>query len=150
MGLDMYLEAEHYVSEYEEAGKELAGAIQRHVSNGLDKFKPKNVTFELAYWRKANAIHSWFVENVQDGLDECQSSYVPLEALQKLKETCEKVLDNNQLAADLLPTAKGFFFGDTAYDDYYFVTVEKTLNVVNDILSNPNVKDWWITYRASW
>lgn len=146
----MYLEAEHYVSEYEEAGKELAGAIQRHISNGLNKFKPINVTFRLAYWRKANAIHRWFVENVQDGLDECQSSYVPLEALQKLKEICEKVLNNNELAAELLPTAEGFFFGDTRYNEWYFEDVEKTLNITNDILSDPNVKNWWITYRASW
>ena len=28
----------------------------------------------VAYWRKANAIHSWFVENCQDGVDECQYS----------------------------------------------------------------------------
>lgn len=146
----MYLEAEHYVSEYEEASKELAGAIQRLVSNGLGKFKPINVTFRLAYWRKANAIHRWFVENVQDGLDECQSSYVPLEALQKLKEICEKVLNNNELAAELLPTAEGFFFGDTRYNEWYFEDVEKTLNITNDILSDPNVKNWWITYRASW
>lgn len=150
MGLDMYLEAEHYVSEYEEGGKELAEAIQRHIGGGLSKFRPKNVSFELAYWRKANAIHNWFVTNVQEGEDNCQSSYVSLETLQKLKETCENVLDNNQLAADLLPTTKGFFFGDTAYDDYYFSTVEKTLDVVNAILTSPDNKEWWITYRASW
>jgi hypothetical protein len=150
MGLDMYLEAEHYVSDHEENGKELAAAIQRHVGGGLDKFRPKNVTFELAYWRKANAIHNWFVTNVQDGKDECQSSYVPLDALERLKETCEKVLDDIELASELLPTAKGFFFGETGYDEYYVETVEKTLTILNSILSDPNAKRWWITYTASW
>lgn len=150
MGLDMYLEAEQYVSDYEESGKELAAAIQRHVGDGLDKFRPKNVTFELAYWRKANAIHNWFVTNIQDGKDNCQSSYVPLDALERLKETCEKVLDNIELASELLPTTKGFFFGETSYDEYYLEMVERTLTVLNKILSNPNAKKWWITYTSSW
>lgn len=26
---------------------------------------------EIAYWRKANAIHRWFVDNVQNGTDDC-------------------------------------------------------------------------------
>ena len=27
---------------------------------------------EVGYWRKANAIHKWFVDNVQDGNDDCK------------------------------------------------------------------------------
>ena len=26
---------------------------------------------QIASWRKANAIHKWFVDNVQDGVDDC-------------------------------------------------------------------------------
>ena len=26
---------------------------------------------EVGYWRKANAIHGWFVRNVQNGKDDC-------------------------------------------------------------------------------
>lgn len=150
MGLDMYLMAEHYVSEFEDRGKLLMKAIQASVGDGLGEFRPKNVSFELAYWRKANAIHGWFVENVQDGVDECQSSYVPLESLQKLRELCEKILDNFALAPELLPVTKGFFFGGTEYDESYEDDLRKTVAILDKILSNPNAKHWWITYRASW
>ena len=26
---------------------------------------------EVMYWRKANYIHNWFVENIQNGSDDC-------------------------------------------------------------------------------
>jgi hypothetical protein len=32
-----------------------------------------NVEAEVGYWRKANQIHRWLVENAQHGIDECQS-----------------------------------------------------------------------------
>ena len=31
---------------------------------------------EVAYWRKFNALHNWFVQNCQDGVDECQYAEV--------------------------------------------------------------------------
>jgi hypothetical protein len=150
MGLDMYLEAEQYISDYNERDEPLIKAIQENIDSGLEEFRPKNIRFELAYWRKANAIHAWFVNNVQEGKDECQSSYVSLEDLETLREVCAKVLANKELAAELLPTAKGFFFGDTSYNEYYFEDVKRTLQKLDKILSNPNAKSWWITYTASW
>jgi hypothetical protein len=150
MGLDMYLEAEQYVSDFDEKGKVLIESMRDKALNGLGNFIPKNITYELGYWRKANAIHGWFVQNVQDGKDECQRSYVPLQKLEELKDICERVLDNKDLAPELLPTTKGFFFGDTGYDEHYEYDIQKTLNILNKILSNPDAKKWWIQYRASW
>ena len=43
-----------------------------------------SLTKEIGYWRKANAVHSWFVENCQDGIDECQLSEVSREDLEDL------------------------------------------------------------------
>lgn len=150
MGLDMYLTAELYVSEYNEKDKPLEEAIRQAAPGGLGKFRPKNITFELAYWRKANAIHGWFVKNVQDGTDDCGDYYVSLDKLKELKEDCEKVLKDTRLAEDLLPTTKGFFFGDYRYDEYYEDDLERTLNVLDKILSCPDAKDWWIQYHSSW
>ena len=65
MGLDMYLNAKRYVSNYSEADAELR--------DELDKLEPlagmpiKEIVCEAMYWRKANAIHDWFVKNVQIG-----------------------------------------------------------------------------------
>ena len=46
---------------------------------GLDMWlikKQKSKGVEVAYWRKANAIHGWFVYNIQDGVDDQNEYYV--------------------------------------------------------------------------
>lgn len=146
----MYLTAEQYVSEYKDEHKPLEEAIMQATPGGLGKFRPKNVTFELAYWRKANAIHNWFVKNVQGGKDDCDEYYVPLEKLRELKEDCEKVLADNKLATEILPSLKGFFFGSYSYDEYYERDLVRTVEILDKILSSPDAKDWWIQYRSSW
>jgi len=150
MGLDMYLNAEEYLGGYDEESKVLIQAIKENAYNGLNEHKPKSVTFELGYWRKANAIHGWFVKNVQDAKDDCNSYYVSLEKLEELKQACQKVLANIELANELLPATKGFFFGDDSYDEYYEQDLHKTILICNKILSNPAAQKLWITYRASW
>jgi hypothetical protein len=52
---------------------------------------------EVAYWRKANAIHEWFVQNVQGGTDECEAHPVTREQLQELAAVCRRVLDASQI-----------------------------------------------------
>ena len=150
MGLDMYLNAEYYVSDYDEEGIRLANAIKAESVLGLGEFRPKNVTYELMYWRKANAIHNWFVNNVQEGKDDCQQSYVTLEKLTELRDLCDKILLNPEQGADLLPVAKGFFFGSYEYDEWYLQCVARTAEGLTKILNNPNVKKLWITYSSSW
>ena len=150
MGLDMYLNAEMYISEYNDDHLALANSIKQSAPQGLGEFMPRSLSFELAYWRKANAIHGWFVKNVQNGEDECQRSYVPLEKLQKLKDACEEVLADMSLAPELLPATKGFFFGSYEYDDWYTTDLQNTVAKLDKILKNPNAKKWAIEYRASW
>jgi hypothetical protein len=87
---------------------------------------------------------------VQGGKDECQTSYVSLEKLKELKETCEKVLENKELAADLLPSSKGFFFGSYDYDEWYESDLIKTVEHLDKILKHPLAHEWWTQYRASW
>ena len=57
-----------------------------------------NEATEVAYWRKANAIHKWFVDNIQDHQDDCGEYIVPREKLVELLETVEEVLDSTYLA----------------------------------------------------
>lgn len=50
---------------------------------------------EVGYWRKANQIHNWFVENVQGGEDDCcYHREVTKEIIEELLDTCVKVLNN--------------------------------------------------------
>ncbi len=44
---------------------------------------------DCGYWRKANGIHAWFVQNVQEGEDDCKEYYVSQSKLEKYKKTRE-------------------------------------------------------------
>ena len=52
---------------------------------------------EVGYWRKANAIHQWFVDNIQDGVDDSKSYYADVEKLKELLELVNKVLKASKL-----------------------------------------------------
>ena len=111
------------------------------------------VKAEFKYWRKANAIHKWFVDNVQEGIDECQESYVPVKKLYELRDICAAVMDNPDQASALLPTQSGFFFGGTEYDEWFFKDIESTLNWLNDFLLKDTLdamNGWDFYYRSSW
>lgn len=147
MGLDMYLNAERYLWSHNDADKQISENIGQLVGLPTDG-KVKTITVEAGYWRKANHIHNWFVTKVQDGVDECQDAYVGRDQLKELRETCQKVLDNHDLAESLLPTASGFFFGGTEYDDWYFQDIEDTIKIIDAALAMPD--QWDFNYRSSW
>jgi len=147
MGLDMYLNAERYLWSHKEGDKQISENIGQLVGLPTDG-KVKTITVEAGYWRKSNQIHNWFVANVQGGKDECQKAYVSREQLKELREVCQKVLDNNELAEKLLPTASGFFFGETEYDQWYFNDLEETIKIIDNALLMPD--QWDFNYRSSW
>ena len=48
---------------------------------------------QVGYWRKANQIHNWFVENIQNGIDDCRYHREVREGdLRDLLDVCERVL----------------------------------------------------------
>lgn len=58
---------------------------------------------QVGYWRKANQIHNWFVENVQDGEDDCDYHHeVTKEMLELLKATCAAVIKASKLVPGTL------------------------------------------------
>lgn len=60
---------------------------------GLDMYLRRVKSKEVAYWRKANAIHKWFVDNCAGGeFENCGDCYVSKDDLIKLKEICEKIM----------------------------------------------------------
>ena len=52
---------------------------------------------DVMYWRKANHIHNWFVENVQDGNDNCATYHVSPGDLKALLDACERVIEASEL-----------------------------------------------------
>lgn len=61
--------------------------------NYADKYGYERIMEEVGYWRKANQIHNFFVENVQDGEDDCSyHNECTKEILEDLLDRCYKVL----------------------------------------------------------
>lgn len=115
----------------------------------------------VAYWRKANQIHAWFVDNVQDGEDNCGSYMVSKESLEELlgicKELKEKVryedgyiVTNPEVCEALLPSREGFFFGDTDYDSDYMEDISRTIEMLEKILKETDFETEVVYYHSSW
>ena len=146
MGLDMYLEGSFskraYVQPTDQQyadmreGKEVTVEKSQALIDALEATGLQNAPIEhewnhLTYvfpiwtWRKANQIHKWFVDNVQEGNDNCERHYVSRENLETLLEhintilNCGDPLNRNQVAKELMPTdIEGCFFGSEEYDNW--------------------------------
>lgn len=106
---------------------------------------------EVAYWRKANEIHAWFVKHIQDGEDDCDvHREVTKEDLQELLETVKTVQKNPLMADELLPTRSGFFFGGTEYDRWYFEDLRSTVEQVEKVLAETDFENEALYYISSW
>lgn len=154
MGLDMYLSAKKYMSKYfDAADSEKIKSINELFGVEGDEdgdYGAQEVIFRVAYWRKANAIHDWFVQNVQDGRDECQEAWVSREQLKELADICKQIIESPKKANKLLPTRSGFFFGSTEYDDWYMQDIQHTADRIDKILADPAFAKADFYYQSSW
>ena len=154
MGLDMYLSAKKYMSRhFDPADSAKIASINELFGIAGDEdvdYGAQEVIFSVAYWRKANQIHQWFVENVQDGVDECQEAYVPREKLEELLALCKEIIAEPSKDDELLPTASGFFFGSTDYDEYYMADVKHTADRIEKLLADPAFAKSDFYYQSSW
>ena len=146
----MYLYQEHYIgANYKH--RNITGTVDIKKDGKpikIDFNRISAITENVGYWRKANHIHAWFVRNCQDGEDDCRRAYVSIDDLEKLLKDCEAVRDNHDLAAELLPTQNGFFFGGTEYDEYYFRDIDDTIAIVKPILDEDSAAEYY--YTSSW
>ena len=115
----------------------------------------------VGYWRKANQIHNWMVNNIQAGIDDCGTYEVTKENIKKLLNICRnikalsiledgKIIINQDIAETLLPTTHGFFFGGTDYDEYYMQDIEDTIKILEKVLAETDFEKEMIAYCSSW
>jgi hypothetical protein len=190
MGLDMYLRADIYVSGYEfSSEKDVYVKLVEALGVGdlVDPETPSmTVKPTVAYWRKANAIHAWFVQHVQNDVDDCGNYEVSQDQLVELRDLCQaviegsklgvgtvvnghtltadgwkpnnevgKVIENPEVAQELLPTTSGFFFGSTGYDEWYYRDLEETVAQIDRVLAAADKlaesgRDVYYEYHSSW
>lgn len=147
MGLDMYLTAKRYIYDFGGDDQPLRDALKAVEVNGM---KVKALSYEAGYWRKANSIHKWFVENVQKGVDNCGEYIVTTEQIERLLELVNEVLHDRDKAQKLLPTTTGFFFGSFMYDEGYFDDLIQTKAIIENVLALDDFNRYDIYYSSSW
>ena len=173
MGLDMYLSKKTYVKNWNHSSDDEKFTIS--IQKGGKKFKDidiSRITYieeEVMYWRKANHIHEWFINN-------SEMSYVTGESLLELLDLCRTVRDmigkskkvtkvgNNwdgqdvtietyeceEEVMELLPTSEGFFFGSYEIDDIYLRKVVETIECIEGLMNEEGEIEGEFIYQASW
>lgn len=180
MGLDMYVNIRHKNTQskldayeaweqkysYEEFQR-LTEEQKEEYRNSEPEYDENMYGKELMYWRKANHIHNWFVQNCQGGVDDCGRYAITVNDLMKLKELCEKILtmtekrkemrytsysatekeevdilyltpEGVEYAIEHLPSRSGFFFGSTEYDDWYVWWLKNTVEQIDAAIDSLN------------
>ena len=160
MGLDMYLEGSFSTRAYIQPtdqqyadmreGKEVNVEQSPELKDAIASIGFENAPIDHQYnhfqyvfpiitWRKANAIHKFFVDTCQNGNDNCQRHYVSKENLAELLETINTILAvktpvaRRTKAEELLPTEMGCFFGSEDYDDWYFQNLKRTKTILEKV-----------------
>ena len=165
MGLDMYLSARKYVEKIDwnllhaNSDMDYSSATlpkYRDVIAAADMFDVEaandiygvSVSVNCAYWRKVNAVHNWFVENVQRGEDDCGEYYVSHEKIKELLTTARQCLFTKD--PTLLPPQEGFFFGSTDIDEGYWWGIKNTISQLNRLVELPDFDRLSFYYQSSW
>lgn len=163
MGLDMYLRKKIFVgANYEH--RKITGTVEL-ASDGKNlpiRFnRISEISEAVGYWRKANQIHHWFVENVQEGEDDCKEYIVYESHFKTLLDTVQRVLDakgtdfEKEVASKELPPSEGFFFGSSDIDEWYWQDLEDTKKIITSVLQEieqDKASGAWADYyyQASW
>jgi len=164
MGLDMFLNSRKKVEGYtqedwdrvsekfeEQYDKFNFGDLVEKaevLKRGDDRFPYKSLTQEVSYWRKCNALHAWFVHNIQADEDDCGEYLVSKKTLEELLELLKKITKRN--AKKLLPAQSGFFFGSTDYDEWYFNGVKETIDKLSTVIETFDFDNYELLYHSSW
>ena len=129
MGLDMYLER-----------------VSRNDSSNRA---------EVHYWRKANSIHNWILKETGTPSDfNAGDNGIELtkDMLIKFVEQAETVLrdKSDETSAKLIPSCSGFFFGDTAYDEWYYKDIESTAEKFKQLINTFDFETYELVYSCWW
>ena len=165
MGLDMYLHAKKYVEKIDWAkldrdndlgmdSPEVVNPLWKDIVSvsGLSDVATDiygvHVEVTCAYWRKANQIHAWFVDNVQQGNDNCGEYYVSHEKLKELLDLVNEALSKRD--PNLLQPRAGFFFGSYDIDEWYWQDLKDTKKKLERVFALPEMSKLSFYYTSSW
>lgn len=153
MGLDQYI----YVREKRNRVEELEQSIIISNLEQDDNRKPEDEDYEIAYFRKFNALQGYFerkyYEVAEDGVDvNCQNIQITEEDVKTLREACKYYLANEADThgyysvkhPELSPT-EGFFYGSQQVHEY---DIEQLIELLENIEEHLNSGD--LVYYFCW
>jgi hypothetical protein len=117
MGLDMYLEKcdrrawgfkDLDIDEVKENKPALYNEIKPYLHERGKYCHWESIFEEVGYWRKANAVHKWFVENVQNDVDDCSYYEVSKEKLEELLGICKTIQSKCQMTKGYIKNGERF------------------------------------------
>jgi hypothetical protein len=139
MGLDMYLDKcnrkawgfkDLDIDEIKENKPNLYNEIKPYLHERGKYIHWESIFEEVGYWRKANAIHKWFVDNVQNEVDDCGYYEVSKEQLEELLDICIKVRDGSKIVKGWIQN------GETYKDGKWLPCMEE-----GEYIENPEVAE---------
>ena len=157
MGLDMYLHKKTYVKNWSHmTPEELHEVSVKKNGQPVVGIKPERVSEiseTVGQWRKFNALHKLFVENCQNGEDDCKEYHIDKSQLVELLGVLKQVQEDYNTtggikAHELFPAESGFFFGSTEYDEWYFENVKETVVLLEELIQEEGDGDFY--YQSSW
>lgn len=148
MGLDMFLNRRVGIGANYESNK-VSGIIDLKSHGVPINIELKKVTYineQVMYWRKANSIHDWFVENVQEGEDDCKEYYIDPDTLCVFIELCKNTIKQIKegVSDDKLDLPSGL---SNDLDDHYINELQRTVNTIEPLLY---IGDNDFYYESSW
>ena len=122
----------------------------------MELFHDFEIEKAFIYWRKANAIHNYFVSEIGVGDNNEEGEITP----EELVEFYDKLVKARMTRdASIFPPMDGFFFGSTEVDDYYWNELLYTIGkladevkiikskIADETIDSYNYTYW---YYASW
>ena len=92
-----------------------------------------------AYFRKVNFIYQYFRGKLED--EECIVSKFELNEFIQVCKDVYKHKGDEDYATENLPTTSGFFFGSTAYDDWYWNDVKDCIKQMEKLYKKLDDED---------
>lgn len=152
MVLDIYLIQKYYIgANYEH--RKITGSIdlsERGKKLSIDFKKVRYIDCEVIHMESALMIHDWFVEQIQDGEDDCKQYYVDREKIKELLDICNRVIENRDLADELLPTRKAFYYENGRYNEAYFYDLERFVGMLNELDLEGEDLSFEYYYESAW
>lgn len=113
------------------------------------KYGRKTIIETVADWRKANHIHKWFVDNVQDGVDDCGIYEVTKEQLEELLDVCKTVVNESNLVKGKIVNGQTLKNGKwvNCYEDGEYI---ENFSVAKELLPTTSGFCFGSTYYDKW